>query len=190
MKSEHSLLTPRDEVFRKIGRNVVNFQRIEMLLKHFVTTGDISGTVDTLIQNFTKKKESIGKRSLGQLIEAFHSIICGEPPNCDELKPDEVGLALGVRIEMEAEAANALKERLKALVAERNQLIHHDLGEVNFESDEECRQLSEKLDEQNLRIHSKMDRLRSLLESASESQSDLVAFIQSGGFAEAMKSND
>jgi len=77
---------------------------------------------------------------------------------------------------------------LKALESERNLLIHHDLGEVNFKSDEECRQLSEKLDKQNLRILRKMDWLRSLLESISKSQDDLVAFIQSGGLAKALKS--
>jgi hypothetical protein len=142
MKSESSRDSPRDEAFKKIGRNIVNFQRIEMMLKQLVIDGGVSGTTDSFEKNFAKKKEFIGKRSMGQLTEAFHSEIFGAPPDCGVLEPSESGFAFGYRLEMDPKDASALKDQLKALAAERNRLIHHDLAEVDFKSDEECQKLT------------------------------------------------
>lgn len=96
-------------------------------------------------------------------------------------------LAFGCRVDIDIEAANAHKERLNALVIERNQLIHHELGRVNFKSAEECRQLSEKLDEQNVRIHREIDTLRPLLETSLKAWDEMLSLMQTDEFAEAMK---
>lgn len=58
MKSEGSGVTPRNEVFRRIGRHIINFQRVEMQLKLLVIAGGTSGTPESEEGNFTKKKHS------------------------------------------------------------------------------------------------------------------------------------
>jgi hypothetical protein len=187
MTPESSSDSPRDEAFMKIGRNIVNFQRIEMMLKQLVIAGGVSGTTVSFEKNFAKKKEFIGKRSMGQLTEAFHAEVFGASPDCGVLEPGESGFAFGCRLHMNSKDERAFKDRLKALTTERNQLIHHDLAGVNFKSDEECQQLSAILEEQNGRILKEMDWLRSQLKGFRDMKNTMFAYMQTDEFAERMK---
>lgn len=179
----------RDEALRKIGRNVVNFQKIEMLLKLLVICGGAEGTPESLERDHTKKAESIRKRSLGQLANAFHKDIYAPPLDLDyePADPSEISVAFRLNLEVGAETADAHKKELKELVAERNRLIHHELGSVDFESDEDCRNLIAKLDEQDTRVQQQMIQLRSIWQASLQMLEELSAYMKTDEFAAMLK---
>ena len=179
----------RDEALRRIGRNVVNFQKIEMLLKLLVICGSAEGTVESFEWKQTKASESIRKKSLGQLTDALHKDIYAPALDLDyePADPTKISMAFRLKLEVDAETANAQKAELKALVAERNRLIHHELGSVDFESDEACRGLIAKLDEQDVRIQKQMGQLRAIWEASLQMREELSAYMRTDEFAAMLK---
>ena len=51
MESDTELERLRNEVFRKIGRNVLNFQNLERKLKFLIANGQIAGYASELRRN-------------------------------------------------------------------------------------------------------------------------------------------
>jgi len=56
------------EVQRKIGRNLLHFQKLEYLLKYIVANGQYSGFISDLQKNISSKRELVNKLTMGQLI--------------------------------------------------------------------------------------------------------------------------
>lgn len=71
MNTDQNLSAIRDEVFQKIGRNVVNFQRIELMLKHLIANCQVSGYISEVKQIQEMKVADIKKKTLGTLVGAF-----------------------------------------------------------------------------------------------------------------------
>ena len=62
----------RAETLRKVGRNVVNFQKVEACLKFLVSVSNSQGTPSTIARLQRKKVARVRKESLGKLVTAFH----------------------------------------------------------------------------------------------------------------------
>ena len=60
-----------DEALRKIGRNLVHFQKMEHALKIIISSGKISGTASELENAQKKRAKSIEKRGMGSLAKDF-----------------------------------------------------------------------------------------------------------------------
>jgi hypothetical protein len=58
-------------MMRKIGRNLLNFQQLENLLKFLVTHGEISGYASQLKLKQLKRSEAVGKQTLGKVAGQF-----------------------------------------------------------------------------------------------------------------------
>jgi hypothetical protein len=71
MDSEPELTQIRDEVFQKIGRTFLNFQKIERLLKYLIINGQTSGTVNDLKNNQQKRAEDVKTKTMGPLTDRF-----------------------------------------------------------------------------------------------------------------------
>jgi hypothetical protein len=71
MDSELELIKMRDEVFRKIGRNLLNFQKIELMLKHLIANGRISGYMSELKENQERGAATVHKQTMGNLVGQF-----------------------------------------------------------------------------------------------------------------------
>ena len=110
MKSEYRELV--NEVLRKIGRNMLMFQQIEKGLKALLPfIHSNASTNDT--DSFWKYRERVKSKTLGNLINAFLESA--------DYNPDYFG------------------DKLKEMVAERNNLVHHfgGLEGLNILSTEE-----------------------------------------------------
>ena len=59
-----------DEALRKIGRNVVNFQKMEGMLKVLVAGAGFSGPIE-IKSIVEKKRKSTDKKPMGQLSDEF-----------------------------------------------------------------------------------------------------------------------
>lgn len=160
VNSQHA----RDEVFRRIGRNVVNFQYLEATLRSLIPVLSNKGTVKELQANQDELSRKFKNSTLGVLANAYNERAYGksvaEEPLPDEVLPEPI-LAFSSRLEVTSETAAEYKRALVNLITERNRLIHSDLLSIDLNSREQCEELSARLDEQNIRIRRYLEHLNS-----------------------------
>ena len=141
----------RDTTFCRIGRTVVNFQRLELALKSLIPTLSVSGPPHDLEARRERRVRALDTCTLGRLVPQFHAEVYG-PPLSEHYQPDDDETSITVSMGLDPEKAEQRMQGLLSLVDERNRLIHVDLSHVDFNSPEACDELCVKLDEQNERV--------------------------------------
>jgi hypothetical protein len=68
-----------DETLRKIGRNVLNFQRMEAMLKFLISHSRLEGTASELKSNRERAIDAVSRQTMGNLIKGFMSSVYSEP---------------------------------------------------------------------------------------------------------------
>ena len=61
----------KDELHRKIGRNMIMFQHMEQMLKFLVANGQFAGNIHSLKARIEKKRADVNKKTMGQLVGNF-----------------------------------------------------------------------------------------------------------------------
>ena len=185
MQSTIDSQTARDELFKRIGRNVVNFQYFEATLRIMIPALYMQGTLKELQAKQDEVLRKYKKATLGALANAYHERVYGKNVE-DEALPDErlsePRFAFSLHLELTQEAAAQHKRALMMLIVERNRLIHEDLLSVNLKSREECQELSARLDEQYTRIRRHLDYLNSLRTGFQELASEFGRLLESDEF--------
>ena len=166
----------RSKALRKLGRNIVNFSKIEGGFKLLLSISQVSGTTTTLSSQIITNQCRLRKQSLGKLVAEFNKDILGNtkqtvPPKKLSEPWFSVTFTVG-----SPESSKEWKQILKALVAERNQLIHYKLSHLDVSSVEDYHELIGYLDEQNPRLLAHLDDLRWMLESLSETVQEVKQF--------------
>ena len=119
----------KNEVHRKLGRNIILFQKIELSLKFLLANSNISGYVDELKIIQERQNKIFEKQTLGHLAKQFVENMSFGSTKID----DEPDLLKGVWINFDCKFFNDLavyeeaKNSLVLVVAERNELVHHFL---------------------------------------------------------------
>jgi len=145
----------REIAFRKIGRNVINLQRFERMLKLIIVRSNISGYVTELAKIHQNKTEGTSHSTLGSLVKDFLDTVYSTDDPFSDGPTDarnEIWMSHALRIESNADLISKKEGELREVVEERNLLIHHWLAEVDFASNNECQQLISRLDAQNDRL--------------------------------------
>lgn len=156
MQGDYSKRTSfRDELLRRIGRNVVNFQFLESILRDMIPTLSLQTTYPSKHAQSVKTKQKAKKDTLGILAGTFldgvfYSSNVDVAESIEEVH--EITLTSKFQIDADTEKIAERKKGLLRLVVERNKLIHREVLKVDLNSEEQCQCLSEKLDEQNDRI--------------------------------------
>lgn len=170
MESELDLIKVRDEVLKKIGINLVNFQKIELMLKHLITNGRMSGYISELKENMERQSATVHKQMMGNLVGQFmentHSEPDGSLQSAIELK--EPYLSFSFTVNADADFYESKKRALKLLVKDRNDLVHHLLPRFNPDSIDSCLEIEQYLDQQRERLIPEYEHLKSLIESLNE----------------------
>jgi len=136
-----------------IGRNVVNFQRLERILKQFAMWAPMCATPSTLQSKVEKHRARVDRLSLGKAVKKwieseFHTTKPNERPRLDQ----EILIYFKFELPTTPEYFDQLSGELESLAQERNSLIHSDLAQLDFEDEAECTALSIQLNGQNDRI--------------------------------------
>jgi len=170
-----------NEVYRRIGRNIILFQQLELLFKQLVISGDISGNVHEIQKNVSDRVSKISSQTLGQVVGQFIDI---HDPNVDV---DEMLLTRSEnklnyfstvrRVEYSQEDYEAKKAMLADMVAERNQLVHHLLSAYDLNSVESCKDLLEHLDKQKNKVQTEINISRAQLGSMIKAAVKVYEFI-------------
>ncbi len=134
-----------------IGRNVVNFQRLEQVLKEFALFAPICATPSKLQSEIEKQIASVKLMTLGGAVKKWIESEFHKPESKQGLG-QQVILSLGFEPPTNRGSFDQLSGELGSLAQERNRLIHLDLAQLNLEDEAQCTALSIQLNAQNDRI--------------------------------------
>lgn len=187
--------TIRSEALRKVGRNVVNFARLESGLKILLSLC-ISGTPKELKKKKRRRIQENRTKTLGELAMQFSSSLAKGQKGLEDIPEnlDDIHISLSFSVGDDKGSRN-FRKSLVELVKDRNDLIHHRLAELDSTSVDSYRMLVEYLDEQQKRIIAKLDAIGALLDLldwacnvfASDPQGQLSKFSLSSDSCEAQQ---
>lgn len=145
--------TLSDEVLRKIGRNVLLFQKIEYLLKHLMANHRMEGTITSIEQRQKEQAERINQLTLGGLVGEYTDNIlsdAGESPSEPEnLIEPWISFRFSRSYADGSGVDDSLRSDMKKMVGARNELIHHFLPRWQPDSLEQLAEAVVYLDEQH-----------------------------------------
>ncbi len=172
MDAEQNLIKARDEVFRKIGRNLLNFQKIELMLKHLITNGRLSGHMSELNDILERQASAVHKQTMGSLVGKLvdNTFLGIEEASQTSPEPKEPYFSFSFNVNADSHFYESKKQALKSLVDDRNDLIHHLLPRFNSESIDSCLETERYLDEQREKLIPEYDYLKSLIDDLNESR--------------------
>jgi hypothetical protein len=140
----------RTATLRRVGRNLVNAQRIELLMK-FLLGVTFSGPLAEFETRFKKHAEKVSRKTLGTLIpDLAETMSLPGDASVSTRAVNEVWLSSVVNVPMDAQSRDAWRQEWETIRSERNKLVHLMLGSVDFNSIEQCRKLDADLDAQNV----------------------------------------
>ena len=150
----------RDEVLKKLGRNLYNFQQIEKILKHLISNCSVSGNISNLEKIKDKKTKATMSLNMGVLVGQLIDNIYITKDQVEEWsnrpvneKPlNETRVSFNFNIETTAEFIKQRKSELKSLVNERNHLVHHLFTDKNIHSFDDLVEVEQYLDNQRIRV--------------------------------------
>ena len=183
--------TVRTEALRKVGRNVVNFAKIEAGLKLLLSLNQSDGTAQTISEQWRRSQTHPNKKTLGLLVQEFNKKIMVDPSQAvhpADCSGSGISLSLWVTSN-NPDRLKAQKRALSAIVAERNRLIHQDLAQLDTTDIEDYRQLIARLDEQNPRLLTHLETLGWILELVREGWTQVLSLLQSPEFLQQPESN-
>lgn len=173
----------KEEVHQKTGRNLLFFQKIEFMLKYILLNCNISGYAKEL----TKKKEAnykkIQTQTMGHLVKQCLEKNLTEhyevPEAPDEL--DDLHISMTIAIGLDEAQSQKIKQGLKSVVDERNDLVHHLLSKFGSETDTVKRRLSiiQYLDKQYDDAKAKKAFLQSFVDSIQKLKKKYKDFLLS-----------
>jgi hypothetical protein len=139
----------RTGTLRRIGRNLVNAQRVELMLK-FLLGVTFSGPMSSLQADFKAHVDKTSRKTMGLLISelAERVLLPGDPPAMLG-GSDQLWMSSKVTIPISAESLNEWNKEWETIRNERNRLVHLMLASVDFEQPEQCSKLDVELDVQN-----------------------------------------
>ena len=180
----------QDQVLRGIGRNVLNLQKMEGMLKFILSsTGKIGSTNDmtqpgkNLEQSIKSRTKTINRLPMGRLAEALSQVLRTEQEGQQKTASDSDRFSIDVSFSIEDEDfTNDLSQALGEIVGERNNLIHKRLIRFDPNSIESCRDLIKELDEQRARIKPQFEALSAICLSLKESFQQLGDYVDSESF--------
>ena len=177
--SEHDA----SEVLRKIGRNVVNFQKFEGLLKELASAPNYNGSLEQIQTQRGKHLASLRKKSFGIVVRDFFDSVYPDPlSKSDASDPDSYELSF----KFSGGERDRLVAAIATLVDARNDLIHLRLASFDSTSVQYCKDLIVYLDDQNERLIPVYKEVAILTESMRLARKEMVQQFDS----ELERSND
>ena len=170
----------RDEVLRRIGRNVVNFQMVEAMLKHLNATASVHGPASELAERMEAQRTAVHRKTMGELAGRMVTHVLQAPP--EHQTPDEISepwVGFHFSVETDAQFIDQHDQEMRALVDARNDLIHHFLPRWYSAVDGDADAALAYLDAQRDETFRMLDRLRGWVTTMDEGRKQLAAFFAS-----------
>ncbi len=174
----------RNEVLRKIGRNVVLFQQFEVMLKLLVTNGNFSGYVCDLEAIKDQQKAKVMRHTLGQVagqfLENTHRKYQETEIRYPELQEKMMHMSFSFKIQSNEELYLQTKTNLAKIVQERNDLTHQFILNFNLNSIESLLKAEQYLDAQREALLPEHQNVKQYLKVLDEGTKEIAKLIVSG----------
>ena len=168
-----------DEILRRVGRNVVNFQQVEYLLKHLNAHAALHAPASQLTSQLEKQIASVHRSTMGELAGRMVSNVL--QPQAEHQSPDEIDepwFGFRFTVESDAEFVDRHDQEMRALVDARNDLIHHFLPRwqavVNGDSDSALAYLDAQL-EDTLRMKDRLENWARTMDAARKQMAEFFS---------------
>lgn len=181
----------RAEALRKLGRNIVNFSKIEAAFKYLLSVSQLDGSGKTVSEQLRRNQTRLRKQTLGKLVQEFNKNILGDSSQ-SEPTPDFSGSGMSLSFKVTYNNSDFLKvqkRKLASIVSERNKLIHQELALIDTSSVEDYHNLITLLDEQNPRLLAQLEELKWMIETLSNSLKVFDNWSKSSDFLQSIQSN-
>ncbi|HBE59870.1 MAG TPA: hypothetical protein DEG17_01885 [Cyanobacteria bacterium UBA11149] len=191
MNEQIDIETVRAEALRKLGRNIVNFSKIEAVLKYLLSVSQFKGTKETISEQFHRNHDKHRKETLGKLVREFHNNVLVNDSQV-EATTTHSNSEFSVSFKVTYDDQNFLKSQKRTLsdiVVERNKLIHQDLALLDTSCVEDYRKLISLLDEQNPRLLAHLEELGWMIEAMGDNLKTLKDLLKSPEFLQYIQSN-
>ncbi len=146
MESQDELEQARNEVHRKIGRNMLLFQHLEILLKFIIANGKVSAPISQLKTVVDRQAKAIKNKTLGHalgvFIENFHNSFTNSESG--HLDSTEIVVSYSLTIEHNPDNPShheARRNALAEILKQRNDLVHHLFLKIKPTSIESWREI-------------------------------------------------
>jgi len=137
-------------VLRRVGRNLIQFQQIEGLLKHLLSNHKAGGTSVDFKERQQKQINTINKTMLGNLVNKYGTEVlqdAGVEVPEDESPADWITFTF--KISGDTEFVESIRRDMKLMTVQRNELVHNFLSRWQPESPEKLEETLIYLDIQH-----------------------------------------
>lgn len=170
-----------DELFRKIGRNLLLFQQAELLIKRLVALDTLSFHNGEPCDSFEQCRSTYQNMTMGQIATLFLDRLCGNnPPASPPADSGHSGFSFRFSIRLgDGMQLEERRESFAALIEQRNEFVHHLFPKFASAGPGSLKPLAEQLDAQCNQIRAEVTRLKQDLESVRSSFAAIMAFVAS-----------
>jgi hypothetical protein len=181
MTVDDELTALTNELFRRIGRNLLNFQKIEGMLKFLVANGQLQGPIKALTDLRNERANSVLRSTMGVLAGKFVNEILSDAGDVEDslAGSTEAWFSFKLSFRTEMQESVELGDSLRSLVDERNDLVHHLDGRWDNKSIESTRNLVAQLDEQRERLIPIYNQLKGMVLAVAEGMKQHADFLSS-----------
>ena len=183
MPTSPELTSARHQVHQGVGRNLLQFQRLELLLKYLLERHQGSYTIETMVDEMKRREKAQEKKTLGMLATDLFEKVLMKPTlddfvPADDAKEGQFSHRFGITI---TEVVHReWQSRLKGLVDERNRLVHLSLLNWDLATVEGCRTVVAELDEQRGRVVAEFEQVKCYYEFFTQSMNQLLEEMMDG----------
>lgn len=181
MEAQSELSTLTSELFRRVGRNLFNFQKVEQMLKFLVVHGNINGPASELKDLQKALSDSLLKLTMGKMAGRFVDDILSDAGEVEDQEKviSEPWFSMKIGFEPIEPLSTELQDGLRSVVEERNYLVHHMLGRWDSNSLESTEEILLRLDEQRERLIPVYRELAGMVKALSDHRKATADFLSS-----------
>jgi len=166
MAANSELKEITQEIQRKIGRNLLLFQKVEHMLKFLVSRSSLSGNMSEFKENAKEKIKQTEGDTLGKVKNQFFIDFMPDPDIEESSESLPKGhFSIKFSYKTDSNFYQFRKKQLDALTDERNEFVHHLLPKLFDESMANFQTIEIHLDQQKDRIQSEVDALKAMMEA-------------------------
>ena len=134
-----------NELHRKIGRNILLYQKIELIMKNLLAKNNTSGRADELSKVFEKRLQGNRKKTLGGLTQSFINDFYKSDVK-EEHDLDDNYLSFALNISIKTENVSDIEGYYQDIVSARNLIVHNLLERHEFDAVGKCSEVEAYLD--------------------------------------------
>ncbi|WP_315808057.1 hypothetical protein [Pseudomonas sp. C9-3] len=166
----------RTEVFRLLGKMIVNLQNYERMLKTLVSSSNVHFLPDHPGDPFEPSRSRVSKMTLGMLAREFTTGTMATNDALDE-EPPEVHFGFRFRIQSEGPILEMLDQDIRQLVQIRNDLAHHFTAMFDLSTTAGCELAIAHFEENTPFVHEQYQSMHSWLSVLQVATAELYGWL-------------